>query len=112
MTRGTRTSRGNGREGRSMRRAREYANDCSNGISAARAHVTFVGVVVPWWGSGPSDWARSAPTLHTLYRRLEGSSPASNMAINAPRSVLGEPTTLFSPPAARQGADDAPLTPR
>ena len=109
----TRTGRGNGRmqgrkEGRkegSMRRAREYANDCSYGISAARAHVTFVGVVDPRWGSGRSYWPRPAPTLHTLCRRLEKSSTAPNMAIDAPRSVLGRANDAFlascCPPGCR-----------
>lgn len=109
----TRTGRGNGRmqgrkEGRkegSMRQAREYANDCSYGISAARAHVTFVGVVDPRWGSGRSYWPRPAPTLHTLCRRLEKSSTAPNMAIDAPRSVLGRANDAFlascCPPGCR-----------
>lgn len=117
----TRTGRGNGRmqgrkEGRkegSMRQAREYANDCSYGISAARAHVTFVGVVVPRWGSGRSYWPRPAPTLHTLCRRLEKSSTAPNMAIDAPRSVLGRANDAFlascCPPGCRWCAVDTAM---
>lgn len=98
---------------RSTRSVWEYANDCSNDVAAARAHVTLVGVVVLWWGMGESYWVWLAPTLLTLCRRLARRSTASNMAIIVPRNVFrGSDATLFQLLATRLGADDAPLTPR